>query len=415
MFLLLACAPETMTSTNRGGAGEYLPRDEGDDSGSTTDTSGADDSGDGGESWTFLVFMNGDNDLERWALADVNEMEVVGSTSAVNIVVQLDRSEDYDTGDGDWTGARRYRVEADENPRAISSPVLADLGEVDSGDPQTVIEFAEWGIDTFPADRVALVLWDHGTGWSLLPGIEKKAISEDYGARSSMSVAGGDVTAVYAAAAEALGRPVDLVGFDACTMMMWEVAWSVADHAEVMVASQDYEDLQGWDYTGSMADLVADPTMSAAELGDSIAFRFHEIPDSTQSVVDLRQLPAFTRAIDELAQDIIAGGNAAELLALSAADAQGFDGPQSLDHDVSDLLSRMATANDDDAVDEAIASALSAADALVISNYNQGGRVKNANGLSIYSPASAQMPPIYARAPWAGATAWDEMIVAAGE
>jgi S1-C subfamily serine protease len=40
--------------------------------------------------WTILVYVCGDNDLAPFALLDVNEMELVGSTDAVDVVVQFD-------------------------------------------------------------------------------------------------------------------------------------------------------------------------------------------------------------------------------------------------------------------------------------------------------------------------------------
>ena len=41
-----------------------------------------------------MVYMAGDNNLESAAMTDLKEMAKVGSTSAVNIVVQLDRERD---------------------------------------------------------------------------------------------------------------------------------------------------------------------------------------------------------------------------------------------------------------------------------------------------------------------------------
>jgi hypothetical protein len=59
--------------------------------------------------WTFMVYMDGDNNLEPFALGDFLEMASVGSTSNVNVVVELDRSPAFDTSYGDWTGAWRGR------------------------------------------------------------------------------------------------------------------------------------------------------------------------------------------------------------------------------------------------------------------------------------------------------------------
>lgn len=389
-----------------------------DDSGLDTTDSGGDtfDTSDvAGAEWTFMVYMNGDNDLEPWALADMNEMEMVGSNDQINIVVQIDRSPDYTEDDGDWSGARRYLVEADTAKRAIRSPVLDELGEVDSGIPETIADFALWGMESFPAKRYALVLWDHGTGWGVRADPERsKGISDDYSSKSELSVADGDLSELLASVTSG-GKKLDMLGLDACTMQMWEVAWGVEPYADVMVGSQDYEDLTGWAYDRFLADLVADPSMEAAELGSAIALRFHEIPDSTQSVIDLSYLPALTTALDDVADRAIESGYAKELLWTAATGAQGFDGPYSSEHDLLDLLERLQAASDDMDVDDAIFAAQTAADAVVVTSYNQGGAVKSAQGLSIYSPPEGLMPPLYAGAPWAAASRWDDFMRAASE
>ncbi|HZK12435.1 MAG TPA: hypothetical protein VFD10_08860, partial [Atribacterota bacterium] len=41
--------------------------------------------------WTVMVYLDSDNNLESAGIDDINEMEIAGSTSEVNIVVQADR------------------------------------------------------------------------------------------------------------------------------------------------------------------------------------------------------------------------------------------------------------------------------------------------------------------------------------
>jgi len=41
--------------------------------------------------WTIMVFVNGKNNLETYALKDMNEMEMIGSSDKVNVVVQIGR------------------------------------------------------------------------------------------------------------------------------------------------------------------------------------------------------------------------------------------------------------------------------------------------------------------------------------
>ena len=41
--------------------------------------------------WTVMVYLDADNNLESAGIDDINEMEIVGSTTEVNVVVQVDR------------------------------------------------------------------------------------------------------------------------------------------------------------------------------------------------------------------------------------------------------------------------------------------------------------------------------------
>jgi len=123
---------------------------------------------DGARLWTFMVWLNGDNNLKYWAIEDINEMEVAGSTDQVAIVVQMDRVDWHDTSNGDWTTTKRFYVTRDAKglgDRTIRSEAIRDLGEVNMGNPDKLIEFVEWAQATYPAQNYALILWNHGSGW----------------------------------------------------------------------------------------------------------------------------------------------------------------------------------------------------------------------------------------------------------
>ena len=55
--------------------------------------------------WTYLVYMSADNNLEDEAILNFNQMEMVGSSDDLNIIVQFDRSPLYDETNGNWTSA----------------------------------------------------------------------------------------------------------------------------------------------------------------------------------------------------------------------------------------------------------------------------------------------------------------------
>lgn len=359
--------------------------------------------------WTVMVFVNGDNSLEEAALNDVNEMEQVGSTDEVNIIIQVDRASGGTSADGNWTSARRYRVLADSNPNAITSPVLEDLGEVDSGSPQTIIDFVDWAAAGWPAEHYALVFWDHGWGWSMAPDEAVKGISEDDQSGNDISVASGEWEEVLAASNAATAQPLSLVGMDACLMQSWEMAHAAWPYADALVASQYYEADDGWDYHHALADLVADPTMDAAAFGDRIALRFYESGDTTLSVVDLREIPALDDALDDVATAVIAGDDG-DSFRHAARDAQPFEYEGAPDRDLIGLLDALADRTADAAVQAAATAAADRARDAVASNYVRGEWI-DANGITIYAPSRGP-ESLYLQGSWSDDTLWDDLLLA---
>jgi len=355
--------------------------------------------------WTVMVFINGDNDLEEYGLQDLEEMEQVGSTAEVNVIVQLDRARGYDRTDGDWTSTRRYRV-ARHTPDGIGSAVIDDIGEADSGDPQTVVDFVAWAAATYPAERYALVIWDHGDGWAVRADLPQKGISWDQDSNNELSVAGGDISDVLAGSVAAIGQPLDMFGMDACIMADWEVAYTAMGSARAFVAAQDYEGADGWEYTGALSALTADPGMSGLTFGDHVAATFRASGDNTQSVTDLEALPALNDALDRVATALMDSDRGADLWESAVSEAYTFDYTNS---DLGNILAALSGAGangDGDAeVAAAAAEALTAYDAAIFANY---ARTREATGLSIYV-AGRRFDDQYLRGAWAD-TKWAEML-----
>lgn len=350
--------------------------------------------------WTVMLFINGDNDLEEYGLGDLEEMEQIGSTDAVNVIVQLDRARGYDRSDGDWTSARRYRV-ALHPQDGVGSTLIGDIGEVDSGDPQSVVDFAAWAAAAYPADRYALVIWDHGDAWYVRNAQPVKGISWDQQSNSELSIAGGDLTDILEGTTAAIGQPLDLLGMDACIMADWEVAYTAMGYADAFVASQDYEGADGWEYTGLLRALTADPAMDGLTLGDHVASTFRASGDNTQSVTDLAALPALNTALDAVAAALLAAPDGDRIWSDATQDALSFDYENA---DLGNVLSALAAA-DDPGVSFAAAAALTAYDNAVTSNY---ARTRTATGLSIYV-APRRFDSWYLQGAW-GETGWAAML-----
>ena len=367
-----------------------------------------DDDDDSLAEWTVMVYLAADNNLEAAGLTDLNEMEQAGSTDEVNILVELDRAHGYSTADGDWKGARRYRVEADSDWDTINSPVAVDLGEVDSGAPETFIDFIRWGVETYPAEKYAFIIWNHGWSWSMAPASGRKGIASDDHSGSDLTVAGGEYEAILMAAKDIMGEKFALLGMDACLMASWEIARISAPYADHYVASQATESFDGWAFHTAFSDLVEDPEMDSAELGTVIAERFHETEDSTLSVTDLDELSAMDGAIDLFAQAVMDADNPRGEVRRQARRSQNFDGDPD-DRDMGDFFIRMVEATDNEDIMTAADGLLAELDETVVANFTWGEWVSDATGLSIYLPTNGP-DDLYLEGGWTSLTSWDEML-----
>ena len=230
-----------------------------------------------GETWLVMMYEDADDEvLEQDMYTDVNEAERVGSSDRVKIVTQLDRYKGAFKGDGNWTTARRYLLQKDDDLSALHSPVIADLGEVDMGQGQTLVDFAAWAIQTYPADHYVLVISDHGMGW---PGgiTDPAPPSTDPG--SAPLVKDMDSDMLYLSEIDAaLGKvrqqtgidKFDIVGLDACLMSQLEVYAALQPHAHYAVASEETEPSLGWAYEAFLQNLTDNPDMSAEQLSTDI-------------------------------------------------------------------------------------------------------------------------------------------------
>ena len=175
--------------------------------------------------WTVLVYVMGDNDLEPFAVGDIFEMAEAGSNEHLNIVTLIDRHPGYADDEmgplGNFEGTQLIHVGEEEILQSV------DLGEVNTGSADELAGFVTAGIQQFPADHYALIIWDHGAGW---PGMgPDETDGEDILTLPEMSE--GITKGLEAAGVDRL----DLIGFDACLMGTFEVAHAMRDLADVML------------------------------------------------------------------------------------------------------------------------------------------------------------------------------------
>ncbi|MCZ7547150.1 MAG: clostripain-related cysteine peptidase [Anaerolineae bacterium] len=347
-----------------------------------------------GAAWTFMVYMAGDNDLEPYALLDMAEIEAVGSTGRVNVLVQFDRAEGYDNSQGGWTETRRYYALRDSNANSIGSQLVESMGELNMGDEGTLADFLVWGITTYPAERYAVVIWDHGAGW---PGV-------------AFDEAAGDDGLTIPEIARALERvatqtgigALDVIAFDACLMAQIEVFQALAPFGDVGVASPELVPGMGYDYASVLQALASNPDMDAQALGrvmvDTFMYFYQNVdvgnPAFSLSAVDLSAADAVVSALGALGTAVQINPSAVlshigdartNALAYTSAylDRETVDYYASVD--LGDLMGRLARVTN---ISQVASAAEAVADAVVGMVIHEGHSTTlvGASGVSIYFP-----------------------------
>lgn len=329
-----------------------------------------------------MVYLDGDNNLESYAIDDFLEMSSVGSTSQMNIVVQFDRSpltawsggsSDY----GDWTTTKRFFVERGDLPTA--SYQVSDLGEANMGSAGTLQSFLEWGMTSYPAANYALVLWDHGGGW--VYGV----CSDDTSDGDSLLLP--EIAQAVTSAESDTGKHIGLMGFDACLMGMTEVAYELRDLTDVVVYSEETEPGQGWAYDKVLGALAADPSMSARQIGAMAVQEYSNFYGSsgkeTLSSVATTDMASLSTALDAFADRLIQ-----IYPTMSSQVRQARSGTEHFEYemfvDLFDFVSRSRQVGDAE-LSTAAYQLMGAIDSAVLAE-TSGDQHPGAHGMAIYFP-----------------------------
>jgi uncharacterized repeat protein (TIGR01451 family) len=332
--------------------------------------------------WTFMVYLNGDNDLDPFMEETFNKIEKAARNPDVNILALWDRcsllSDDglecHDKDEG-IENTRLYRVEYDDSD-LITSPVQeADWnpGELDMGDPNTLANFVTWSMENYPAAYYFLSILDHGGGWSptLVSSFQLPAVSsfqlpavssfqlpavssfqlpaQDHfiPLRRSYHIFGGtglswdfsndydylstaEMRRAFSSMTLEGSEKIDVVFYDACLAGMIEEAYEIKDYVSYFIGSEN-EAWGSMPYDQYLNSITA--TTQPKELAEAVVNEYTaSLPltghPSTISAVDLAAITDVSLAVDHLARMMINGLNSAKT-ALQIRDAylltQKFD------------------------------------------------------------------------------------------
>ncbi|OGR41184.1 MAG: hypothetical protein A2X35_07255 [Elusimicrobia bacterium GWA2_61_42] len=363
--------------------------------------------------WTIMVFINAKNNLERFGLKDLNEMEMIGSGDKYNVVVELARIKGFDASEGDWQTSRRYLVQKDADFNKVTSPVVEELAKADMGDYKHLVDFAKWAKAKYPAKKYMLIVWNHGAGWIKTPLRVNRGISYDDETGNHMT------TPQLGLALKEMGG-VDVYGSDACLMQMAEVIYELKDHAAYIVGSEETEPGDGYTYNDLLAPLFAKQNMGPAELAktavDAYADHYQAREEaSTQSYVRTTAIGGFLDASNAFAFALTQAGE--KELAKKAMDgAQSYAYPENKDlYHFAQLVAAETKSAEVKAKAEALMNYIKVR--LVAHNRttnSDGGwygpvSYDNSHGIAAYLPGTSA-PAHYAELAWAKYSNWDEFI-----
>lgn len=356
-----------------------------------------------GADWTILVHMTADNNLYRFGLEDLNEMEAGLNSDRVNVIVLFDGEKEGDSA--------VYRIKRDPgglNQRIISE-IVDDGGdiipanrEIDSGDPALAAKFANWAMTKFPAKRSMIAFWDHGSG--IFDG-KQDFITKGWGWDDNGShMNTRDLGPILDAGASAQGKPFDIVGFDACLMAHVEMAYQAKGLANFLVASEELEPGAGWDYRGWLQAVSANPAMGGEGVGSALVdtmVRSYKPGGSqnsggraTDATLSLTNINALTQglvpALNDLAQAMIVN-YAKDKKALTDVRAAS---PTFYNRDCVDLgsfLARLNRAGVSPEIKAAAQNVEAARRQTVVANATTGSaNMANGSGVVIYFPMASQ-------------------------
>lgn len=205
---------------------------------------------------TLMVYMAADNDLERYALGNLKQMENA-VYEGINVLVLLDRAEGYDETDGNWTDTRLFEVVHDYSnesyikSKRLDCPLLGlsceKETELDMANSSVLESFIDFGKSNYEAENYALVIWGHGTGWRY-----RGETVTGSGLGNERAVAIDDRSSDYMCVSE-LGRALrnkglNVIGFDTCFGGVFENVYELKDCSEFTVACPGVTPSTGWNY-----------------------------------------------------------------------------------------------------------------------------------------------------------------------
>ncbi len=362
------------------------------------------------------MFMNAANDLSTFSPLNMNQMERVAGNPDLRFVVQWKQSTDL-TFPTRFNGTRRYLVKPDSSD-AIVSTVVQEMGTgVDMGKVSTLRDFVTWAKAAYPSDRYALIIWNHGNGWSRAPLADEMTRGVSYDDQT------GNAIQTWELSQATQGLNMDLLAFDASLMQMVEVAYEMRANVPYIVGSEESPPGEGYPYDLVFQSWRDNPSASTATLSKSFVDAMITNPPYasrkiTQSVLESSRLQAVATAASTLATTLIAHPELGAEIRAARSAAQPYSSSSASSRQYYDMmgfadeLSARVAAQDVKNACQGLKTALQAA--IIWEGHN--AQSPKSRGLAVdlsNSTQFAEKVTAYQRMQWATNTTWDEWLAVA--
>lgn len=252
------------------------------------------------DSWSIYWYLCG-SDLESngaFATIDLTEMLEVELPENVNVVIQTGGSAVWQNDLMDASKTQRWLYSSD------GLELIEETDLCNMGDAQTLYEFLDFANTNYPADKIGVIFWNHGGG-----SVSGASFDENFGLDSL------DLSEMYAAfnevwPADTENPALELIGFDTCLMATIDVAAVYQNFAKYLVASEEVEPANGWNYSGWLGALAENPSMDGEDLGVVMCNTYYEgceavgtQDQATLSLTDLTKLTPLLETYEAFGQE----------------------------------------------------------------------------------------------------------------
>ena len=253
--------------------------------------------------YTVMLYICGstleyDKGVVGAASADIAEiLSVANQPSNVNILIETGGAKGWQNSSINKNYIQRFYVKNKKlNFVENAGSYTSTTNKANMGESSTLESYLTWGINNYPAEKYALVLWNHG-------GAVSGVCSDEYNLNQynlgDMLITSEVATALKNTFAKTSASKLEWIGYDACIMNYLDNASVMADYCNYLVASQELENGDGWDYTGWVPTLYSSPKGDTTTLLNKICKSFVDQygtskNDQCLSVLDLSKMDAFT-------------------------------------------------------------------------------------------------------------------------